>query len=161
MSRAFWTGAAILGAILVETALGYLLPGVGRVLDPFLLVIVYCALVGGEVHGMLAGVAAGWVQDILFGGRVLGISALSRLIVGFVVGAAGRRFLITGAASRALTVFLATLADGLIVPWLASVFALDLMPLGPTALLLHAAVNALVGGALFALAERRLERVLS
>ena len=34
---------------------------------------------------VLAGVAAGWVQDLLFGGPILGLSALSKLLVGFVV----------------------------------------------------------------------------
>ena len=160
MSRALWTGLAILGAVLVETALGYLFAGPGRFLDPFLLVVVYCALSGGETHGMLAGVAAGWVQDALFGGRVLGISALSKLLIGFAAGLAGGRFLISGAAARAVTVFLATLADGLLVPWLASVFTLELLPQGPLALVGRAALNALVGGALYALVERRLQRRL-
>jgi len=160
MKRAFWTAAAILGAVLVETGLGYLLPAPGLLFDPFLLVVVYCALVGAETHGMLAGLSAGWVQDVLFGGRVLGFSALSKLIVGFVVGLAGGRFLINGAAARALTLFVASLADGLLVPWLASIFTVELSPLGPTALLLRASLNALIGGLLMALAERRLERVL-
>ena len=57
-----------------------------RVFDPFLLVVVYCGLTGGEVHGMLAGAAAGWVQDVHFGGRILGLSGLSKLLVGFGVG---------------------------------------------------------------------------
>ena len=117
--------------MLVETALGYLFPGPGRLLDPFLLIVVYCALSGGETHGMLAGVGAGWVQDALFGGRVLGLSALSKLLVGFAVGLAGGRFLISGTAARALAVFVATLADGLLVPWLASVFTLEVLPQGP------------------------------
>jgi rod shape-determining protein MreD len=157
MRRAFWTGVAILGAVLAETALGYLVPGPGRLFDPFLLVVVYCGLAGGETHGMLAGVAAGWVQDALFGGRVLGLSALSKLLIGFASGLAGGRFLISGAPARALTLLLASLADGLIVPWLASIFTLELLPLGVLALLLRAAVNALVGGLLIALVQRRLE----
>jgi rod shape-determining protein MreD len=157
MRKAFWTGVAILGAVLTETALGYIVPGPGRLFDPFLLVVVYCGLAGGETHGMLAGVAAGWVQDVMFGGRVMGLSALSKLLVGFAAGLAGGRFLISGAPARALTLFLASLADGVIVPWLASLFALELLPLGALALLLRAAVNALVGGALIALVERRIE----
>jgi rod shape-determining protein MreD len=154
----FWTAAAVCGAVLLETGLGYLLPGPGRMFDPFLLVVVYCALVGGETHGMLAGAGAGWVQDVLFGGRVLGLSALSKLVVGYAVGLAGRRFLISGTGARALTLFAASLADGLLFPWLASVFTLELLPLGLWGLLLRATVNALVGGLALALVERRLER---
>lgn len=158
MTRALWTAFAVLGAVLVETALSYLLPGPGRYVDPFLLVVVYCALLGGETYGMLSGAFAGWVQDALFGGRVLGISALAKLLLGFAVGMAGARFLISGTAARALTVFLATLAEGLLVPWLASVFTLEALAQGPLALLARATVNAVLGGTLFALLERRLQR---
>jgi len=158
MRRTFWTGTAVFAAVLIETALGYLVPGPGRLFDPFLLVVVACALFGGETHGMLAGVAAGWVQDILFGGRVLGLSALSKLIVGYAVGLAGGRFLISSSGARALTLFVASLADGLLVPWLASIFSLELASLGMLALLLRAAVHALVGALLLALVERRIER---
>jgi hypothetical protein len=59
VSRALWTGLAIAGAVLVETALSYLVASPGRYIDPFLLVVVYCALSFGETHGMLAGAAAG------------------------------------------------------------------------------------------------------
>jgi rod shape-determining protein MreD len=157
VSRALWTALAVFGAVLVETALAYLLPGPGRYFDPFLLVVIYCALVGGESYGMWAGSFAGWVQDAVFGGRVLGLSALSKLVLGFVVGLAGSRFLISSTAARALTVFFATLAEGLLVPWLASVFTLEALPQGPLVLLGRASLNAVLGGLLFALLERRLQ----
>jgi rod shape-determining protein MreD len=158
VSRAFWTGLAIAGAVLVETALGYLVPAPGRYLDPFLLVAVYCALTADEVNGMLAGAAAGWVQDVLFGGRVLGLSALSKLVVGYAVGAAAGRFLIATTAARALVVLLATVADALVVQWLASVFSVDAAGLSPVALASRATLNALAGGLLFALVDRRRQR---
>jgi rod shape-determining protein MreD len=156
VTRAVWTALAIAGAMLVETALGYLVASPGRYLDPFLLVAVYCALAGGETHGMLAGAAAGWVQDALFGGRVLGISALSKLLVCFGVGVGAGRFVIVSAAARAFVVLLATVADALLVAWLASVFSVEMVPLSPLALASRATLNALAGGILFALVERRL-----
>ena len=158
MSRAFWTGLAIAGAVLVETALGYLVPAPGRYLDPFLLVAVYCALSGNEVHGMFAGAAAGWVQDVLFGGRVLGLSALSKLLVGYAVGLGSGRFLIATTAARSLVVLLATVADALLVQWLASVFSVEAAGLSPVALASRATLNALAGGLLFALVDRRQQR---
>lgn len=156
MSRAFWTGLAVAGAVLVETALGYLVDSPGRYLDPFLLVTAYCALVGGETHGMLAGAAAGWVQDVLFGGRVLGLSAASKLLVGFGVGLTGGRFMIASAGARALVVLLATVADALLVQWLASAFSLPAAGLSPVGLASRASLNALLGGVAFALVDRRL-----
>jgi rod shape-determining protein MreD len=149
---------AILGAVLVETALGYLVSEPGRYLDPFLLVVVYGALRGGEGQGLLAGVAAGWVQDLLFGGPILGLSALSKLLVGFVVGAAGSHFLISGASARALVLLLATAADALLVQWLASVFGIEAAPMSPLTLASRATLTAVVGGVLYALVDRRLQR---
>jgi len=158
VSRAFWTGLAVTGAVLVETALGYLVPAPGRYLDPFLLVVVYGALAGDEVNGMLAGAAAGWVQDVLFGGRVLGLSALAKLLVGYAVGLGAGRFLITTTAARSLVVLLATVADALLVTWLASVFSVEAAGLSPVGLASRATVNALAGGLLFALVDRRRQR---
>jgi rod shape-determining protein MreD len=161
VSRAVWTAVAIAGAVLVETALAHLVASPGRYLDPFLLVVIYCALSFGETHGMLAGAAAGWVQDVMFGGRVLGLSALAKLVVGFSVGLAGGRFLIATTAARALVVLLAAVADALLVEWLASVFSVDSRGLPPLALAARATLSALVGGLLFALVDRRVARVRS
>ncbi len=160
MSRALWTALALAGAVLVETALAHLVASPGRYLDPFLLVVVYCAVVFGETHGMLAGAAAGWVQDAIFGGRVLGLSGLTKLLVGFAVGIVAGRFLIATPAARALVVLLATLADALLLRWLASVFSIEALWLPPLALATRATLSALAGGLLFALVDRRLSRSL-
>lgn len=160
MRRFFWTTVAIVGALLAETGLSYLVTEPGRYLDPFLLVVVYCALTGGETHGMLAGMAAGWVQDVHFGGEVLGLSALSKLIVGFAVGAAGSHLLITSTSARALVLLLATVTDAVLVMWLASVFAIGVSPMNPVTLASRATFTAVVGAVLFALIDRRLQRTL-
>jgi cell shape-determining protein MreD len=109
---------------------------------------------------MLAGAAAGWVQDAAFGGRVLGPSALAKLLVGFAVGLGAGRFLIATTAARALVVLLATVADALLVQWLASVFSIEAQALSPLALATRATLSALVGGLVFALVDRRLTRSL-
>ena len=158
MSRAFWTGLAIVGAVIVETALGYLVPAPGRYLDPFLLVVVYCALPGNETHGMLTGAAAGWVQDVLFGGRVLGLSALAKLLVGYAVGLGAGRFLIASTAARSLVVLLATVGDAVLTQWLASVFSVEATGLSLVDLVSRATLNALAGGLLYALVDRRQQR---
>lgn len=158
MKRALWTGLAIVGALLVETALGYVVSEPGRYFDPFLLVVVYCALRGGETHGMLAGVGAGWVQDIHFGGSIVGLSALAKLVVGFAVGSAGSHFLINSASARVLVLLLAAAADALLTQWLASVFGIDAFPMSPLTLVSRASLTAVLGGVLFALIDRRLQQ---
>ncbi len=154
--RAAWTAAAILLALLLQSALSQFAPAQSRLLDPFLIVVVYCGLRGGETHGMLAGMAAGWVQDVHFGGTVVGLSGLTKLIVGFGVGLGGARFLVASLPQRLLVFFLAALLDALIYERLALLFDVALTELSFGGLLGRAAVNAVLGGALIELLDRRL-----
>jgi hypothetical protein len=154
--RIVWTAAALLAALLVQSALSRIAPGQARILDPFLLLVVYSGLVGGESHGMLAGLAAGWVQDVQFGGPVVGLSGLTKLVVGFAVGVAGSRFLLSGTGARVLVLFAAGLADALLFERLAQAFELPIQPLSPVALLTRVTLNALVGSPLYELLDRRL-----
>lgn len=156
--KVLWTALAILSALLVQSALSRVAPAQARTLDPFLLVLVYCGLTGGEIHGMLAGAAAGWVEDVHFGGPVVGLSGLAKVIVGFGVGLAGTRFLLTGPLPRLLVLFTATLADAVLFERLASFFDIPTQALSLTALLARGAANAVVGTALYAVVERRLGR---
>jgi rod shape-determining protein MreD len=158
--RVFWTALALLLALGIETGLSQLAPSLARLLDPFLIVLVYCGLLGGEVHGMLAGAAGGWVQDVLFGGRVLGMGALSKLLVGFGVGVAGARFHLAEPVPRVLVVLLATILDALIIGRLSAAFDVPAMGLALPALLGRAVLNALFGALAFALVERWFRRPL-
>ena len=153
--KVLWTAVALVAALAVQSALSLIVPSWARILDPFLLVVVYCALKGGEAHGMLAGAAGGWVQDVAFGGRVLGLCGLSKVLVGFGVGWAGTRFQLIEPGARLLVLVLAVVLDAAIMRQLAVAFdvttgALTLLGLG-----LRALLNAGIGVPLFALIERR------
>jgi len=154
--KVLWTAFALTSALLVQSALGQLAPGQARLFDPFLLVLVYCALTRGEAFGMLAGGAAGWIQDILFGGRVLGLSGLTKVLLGFGVGLAGSRFLLTSTGARTLVLLVTTIADALLHRWLAAVFDVPTLELSPSALLTRATVNAVLGVVSFGVVDRRL-----
>jgi rod shape-determining protein MreD len=156
--KALLTALAILAAVLLDAALSRISPLAGRVFDPFLLITVYCGLQGGEVHGMLAGAAAGWVQDVNFGGTVVGLSGLTKVVVGFGVGVAGARFLLSGPLGRASVVFAACLVDSLLLQGVASAFEVRTYELPLAALLGRSAVNAVVGAAIFEALDRRLPR---
>ena len=77
---------------------------------------------GGASRAMLAGAAAGWVQDVHFGGPVLGLSGLTKVLVGFGVGAGSTRFHLAEPGARVLVLVLATVMDALIFNRLAAVF---------------------------------------
>jgi rod shape-determining protein MreD len=153
--KALLTAGAIVAALLLQSALAQLAPVQARLFDPFLLVVVYCALSGGEVHGMLAGLAAGWVQDVHFGPTVVGLSALTKILVGFAVGVAGTRFLLVGTGPRILVIFAATVADALLLERLASVFDIPAYEMSLEGLLARATLDSLVGAAVFEVLSRR------
>lgn len=154
----FWTVAGLVAALLLQTALSLVLPGHARLFDPFLLLLVYCGLTGGASHAMLAGAAAGWLQDVHFGGPILGLSGLTKVLVGFGVGVGSSRFHLGEPGARLLVLVLATLADALIFARLAAVFDVTAYALSPLGLLGRAAVNAAAGLALFAWADHHVLR---
>jgi rod shape-determining protein MreD len=156
--RVFWTALAILAALLAQTALGRVMPMQARVFDPFLLVVVYCGLTGGEVHGMLAGAAAGWVQDVHFGGRILGLSGLSKLLVGFGIGVGSTRFHLGEPAARLLVLMVATIVDAVLFGQLAQVFDVQAYELSPLGLIVRALVNGAVGMVVFETMDRQRRR---
>jgi rod shape-determining protein MreD len=158
--KILWTVVAVVAAALLQSGLGVVAPGYGRVIDPFLLVVVYCGLVGGEAHGMLAGLLAGWIQDVEFGGSILGFSALVKMLIGFGVGAAGSKLLIAGAGARTLVILLASFADAALMQWLAAVFAVEATPLGALMTVWRATVCAALGVLVFELIDRRSRRDL-
>jgi rod shape-determining protein MreD len=153
--RAFWTALALVAALALQTAMSLMGPAWARILDPFLLVVVYCGLKGGETHGMLAGAAAGWMQDVHFGGRVLGLAGLTKVLIGFGVGLAGTRFQLTEPGARLLVVLVAVVIDALVLRQLAGAFDVTMGSLTLGGLAIRSAINAAVAMPLFALAERR------
>jgi len=158
--RAFVLFATLSAALLLQSALTQVAPAQARLFDPFLIVVVYCGLAFGESYGMFAGMLAGWIQDAFFGGTVAGLTALSKLLIGFAVGVAGGRLLVSGPAQRLLILFTATLMDALLFERLASIFELSLAQLSLTGLLGRATVNAIVGAGLFELVDRRVRHVV-
>ncbi len=152
------TIAGLLLALAAQTALSLVLPREGRLIDPFLLVVVYCGLVFGETHGMLAGTAAGWIQDLHFGGAVTGLQALTKILIGFAVGATATRFLIAATTTRFLVLFAATLLDALVFERFALVFEVPASEISLSGLFGRAALNAVLGSLLFQALDTRLRQ---
>jgi len=158
--RALLAAGAILAALLWQTAISRISPGYAWLLDPFLLAVVYFGLTGGELQGTLVGAAAGWVQDIQFGGTIVGFGGLTKLLVGFAVGLASERFVLVGSAPRLIAVFGATLLDALLLERLAALFQVPITELSFAGLVARANANAIAGVLLFEGIERR-RRILA
>ncbi len=153
--KPLWVGGALAAALAVQTALTSLWPGVSWMLDPFIVVLVYFGLRSGEINAMLIGAAAGWIQDIQFGGEVMGLAALSKLIVGFGVGQAGDRFMLIALGPRMIVLFTTALLDSLLLEQIAGLFEIALLELTFPALVTRASLTAIVGVLLFESLEQR------
>ncbi len=82
---------ALLMATIFQTLMTGIWPSAVCFFDLPLIVVVYYALTKGPTIALLAGVVAGLLQDSL-GGTLLGVSALSKALAGYIVGVVGLRF---------------------------------------------------------------------
>lgn len=98
---------AILVALVAQTTLAWL-SGTARLnVDLPLVAVVFTALAAGPMAGFLAGAVAGGAQDLLSGG-IVGVSGLSKSLVGLAVGGIGAQILASGVLVRLVMVAAAT-----------------------------------------------------
>ena len=143
---------AIALALALQTTLAPFVVGGTTAIDLVLVTVVYIALTGGPVSGMLAGSLAGLIQDQLSTG-VLGIGGLAKSIVGFVVGAIGQQFIVTAALPRLVTFVGATVAYQALFMGLYVVLGLRSFPSPWKAIGTQALGNAVVGMIAFTIIE--------
>ena len=136
----------------MQTSLARFLVGGTAALDLVLVVVVYVALTSGPVTGMLAGSAAGIVQDALSSGTV-GIGGLANAIVGFGAGVIGQQFIVTAAFPRFVMFIVATLVHSALFMGMYVLLGLKEFPSPWAAVLSQAIGNAVVGIVAFAIIE--------
>ena len=110
--RATRIGIAVAVAVTAQTTYALFVNGTSANVDFPLVVVVFAALSGGPIVGLWTGVAAGLGQDLLSGG-IVGVSGLSKSLVGFAVGAVGVQFVLTGIWHRVLALVAATIVNTL------------------------------------------------
>ena len=143
---------AIALALALQTTLARFVVGGTAALDLVLVVVIYVALTTGPVSGMLAGSAAGIIQDALSSG-VIGIGGLAKSIVGFVAGVIGQQFIVTAALPRFVMFLAATVAHAAVFMGLYMLLGLRTFPSPWAAILSQAAGNAVVGMIAFTIIE--------
>lgn len=143
---------AIALALALQTTLDrFLASGAGGV-DLVLVAVVYVALTSGPVGGMIAGSAAGLIQDSL-GIGIVGIGGLAKSIVGFFAGVFGQQFIVTAAMPRLAMFVAATVVHAAV--FMGLYVALDQRSFAEPwrVVAIQALVNALVGMVVFAVIE--------
>ena len=143
---------AVALALALQTSLARFLVGGTAAIDLVLVVVVYVALTSGPVTGMLAGSAAGIVQDALSSGTV-GIGGLAKAIVGFAAGVIGQQFIVTAAFPRFVMFIAATLVHSALFMGMYVLLGLKEFTSPWAAVLSQAIGNAVVGIVAFAIVE--------
>lgn len=143
---------AIALALALQTSLARFLVGGTAALDLVLVVVVYVALTSGPVTGMLAGSAAGIIQDALSSGTI-GIGGLAKAIVGFAAGVLGQQFIVTAAFPRFVMFIVATLVHSALFMGMYVLLGLKEFPSPWAAVFSQAIGNAVVGIVGFAIIE--------
>lgn len=144
--------AAIAASIALQTAAARVLVRGTAAVDLVLVAVVYVALTTGPVTGMLAGSAAGLIQDALSSG-VIGIGGLAKSVVGFLVGAFGQQFIVTAPLPRVVMFAAATFAHAAVFMGLYVGLGLRSFPDPWAGVFSQALGNALVGLVAFAVVE--------
>ncbi|MGE0814488.1 MAG: rod shape-determining protein MreD [Vicinamibacterales bacterium] len=152
--RALAALGGLVGAVLAQTAVAGLVTWrETAVVDLVLVVVVYVALVGGPVAGLLAGTVGGLIQDALSSG-ILGIGGLAKTIVGFLVGRFGTQFVVSAALPQMLTFAAATAAHAVVYMGLYTLLGLRSYPDALTVVAAQAVGNGVAGAIVFHLGER-------
>jgi len=143
---------AVALALALQTTLARFMVRGTAAVDLVLVVVVYVALTGGPVTGMLAGSIGGLVQDSLSSG-VIGIGGLAKLIVGFLAGIIGQQFIVTAALPRFVMFLAATLVHAGLFMGLYMLLGLRTFSSPYAAAMGQAAGNAVVGMIAFTIIE--------
>ena len=143
---------AIALSLALQTTLSRFLIGGSAAVDLVLVAVIGVALTIGPVGGMLAGSAAGLIQDALSSG-VVGIGGLAKTIVGFLAGAFWQQFIVTAALPRLVIFMAGTVLHGGVFMGLYYLLGLRAFPSPWKPLLAQALGNALVGIVAFGVIE--------
>ncbi len=152
MTRAIRIVAVLLAALVVQSLVAKGLGNVPLWVDLPLVAVVYAALSGGPVAGLLAGTAAGLAQDAM-GGGVMGIGGMSKSIAGFLAGVVSTQFIVTQTLSRMLVFVAASVLNGTIFMALYAMLGLRDFDRPWLDVTLQAAANGLVGAFLFSVLD--------
>jgi rod shape-determining protein MreD len=143
-------------ALALQTSLARFAMRGAVAVDLVLVSVVYVALIYGPVVGLLAGTAAGLIQDSLVAGSIVGIGGLAKTVVGFLAGIIGSQFIVSQPLPRFVVFFGATVLHAIV--FMGLYVLLDVRHFGTPHELVRqvsaqAGANALVGVVAFQLVE--------
>jgi rod shape-determining protein MreD len=140
--------AVVAGAVAGQLLLSRFTVGGRLVFDLVLVAVVFVSLKWGPTAGIFAGTLGGIAQDAL-AGTTIGVSGLSKTIVGFFAGVIGSQFIVVRPLPRMLLVAGATVVARLLVLGVFGLIDLSWPPVPWLAMLSETTMNALVAFVVF------------
>jgi rod shape-determining protein MreD len=135
---------AVAAALVLQTTFARFVTSSALAVDFVLVVVVFVALKGGPVAGLLTGTIGGLAQDAL-SSSVIGIGGLAKTTVGFLAGVIGTQFIVARSIPRLVVFAAATLVHALIFVGLYELLGLRDFGVPSAALAWQAAGNAVFG----------------
>ncbi len=149
--------AAILAlalSLMAQAALGQWIPQAPRYVDVLLCPVAWYAIARSQRSAMLAGCAAGLLQDAWFQAGIFGVHGFSRTLLGWALGGLGARFDLNHVGGRLVSGALLWLADRGLETGLLLLLDQAVAPPAPLDLAVGAAVNGLLVTSVFAIVHR-------
>ena len=145
--------AAIVSAVVLQTALSGLLTGGAITLNLVLVAVIYLALSYGAVTGTLAGMIGGLAQDTLAGG-IVGLGGMTKTLIGFFVGVLGAQFNLSTTVPRLVMFVAASAVHQVVFEGLHAMIGGRPFVLQTSTTLIQALANGLLGIVAFFIVEQ-------
>jgi len=152
VKRTLRVTAAVFVALAAQGLLSRAVGDARVFVDLPLVAVIYAALSGGRIAGLLSGSVVGLAQDGIAGG-VIGIGGLAKSLAGFAAGAIGTQFIVTQTVPRVLVFIGATLLSAGVFMGLHMMLGLRQFPHPWLDVTLQACLNGLVGAAAFGMLD--------
>lgn len=137
-------------ALMIHSLLHNFFPNALAFIDIYVILVVYYAMGGNLVGTIIAGVAAGFVQDA-FSGSIFGLHAFSLTLSGYLVATVASRIVLRGALSFGGSLAGAVLVNELVIYLLVNLLQRQRIALDGQQLLLKIVISALLGALIYQL----------
>jgi rod shape-determining protein MreD len=145
--------AATLAAFVLYSLLGKAGPALILIVNTFTLVVVFFAMLKGEVFGALLGTACGLLQDS-FSLGVFGVAGLSKTLMGFAAGYASTKMNVASPSRSFIFIFVMATGEMALWAFLYGLVFSERIATGNALIFFQPLATAALGTGLFALVRR-------
>lgn len=140
----------LLLALTVHSLLHNFFPNALAFVDVYVILVIYYAMGGNLVGTIIAGVAAGFVQDA-FSGSMFGLHAFSLTLCGYLVATVASRIVLRGSLAFGAALAGAVIVNELVIYLLVNILQHQRIELAGQQLILKMVISSLLGALIYQL----------